>query len=503
MSSPGTHLLAIDSGTTGTTALVVRPDGGVAASAHGELAQHFPRPGLVEHDPEEIWSLVVRVAGDAIGRAGLRAADVAGVGIANQRETTIVWERSTGRPVHPAIVWQDRRTTGTCARLAAAGTAQLVADRTGLVLDPYFSATKIAWVLDHVDGARARAERGELCFGTVDSWLTWKATGGARHVTDVTNASRTSLVDLASARWDPELLEIFGVPRAMLPEIRPSAEIVGESRSELLDGAPVVVAALVGDQQAALFGQACVTRGQTKNTYGTGSFVLQHAGHEVPSLRDGLLATVACTPSGSTTEYALEGSIFATGAAVQWLRDGLGVVRDASETEALAASLDGNDDVWFVPALAGLGAPVWDARARGTLLGVTRGTSRAHLARAVLESIAYQSRDVLEAMASAGEVVAELRVDGGAAANGWLMQFQADVAGVPVDVASRRETTGLGAAYAAGLATGVWRSPAELSGVRRSARRFEPEMSGRERDALYDRWLEARARALAWARAEA
>jgi glycerol kinase len=503
VSAGASHVLALDSGTTGTTVLVVDGEGQLAGSAYAELAQYFPRPGWVEHDPAEIWSAVVGATSAALESAGLTAADLAGVGIANQRETTVVWERSSGEPVYRAIVWQDRRSTEICRRLVADGAGPLVSQRTGLLLDPYFSATKLAWLFEHVDGLRARSERGEICFGTVDSWLVWKMTGGAVHATDVTNASRTLLMDLAEVDWDDELCALFGVPRAMLPEIRPSSHVFGECDSELFEGAHVPVASVVGDQQAALFGQACFERGRTKNTYGTGSFVLQHAGIAPPAERGSLVATLACTPDGSPAEYALEGSIFATGAAVQWLRDGLGIVREAGETEALAASLNGNDDVWLVPALSGLGAPVWDPSARGTLLGATRGTTRAHLARAALESIAYQSRDVLEEMAALGQPVAELRVDGGAAANNWLMQFQADVAGVPVDVATRKETTGLGAAYAAGLATGVWADRAELERLRRSSRRFEPAMSATTRDALYERWLQARSRALGWARPDA
>ncbi len=493
-------MLAVDQGTTGTTVLVVDPSGEVVASAYAEVPQHFPRPGWVEHDPEELWDSVVSATATALGRAGVTGADVAAVGIANQRETTLLWERATGRPVHRAIVWQDRRTADRCAGMSAAGVDRLVAERTGLVLDPYFSATKLAWLLDHVEGARSRSELGELCFGTVDSYLLWRASGGAVHATDRTNASRTMLMDLATGRWDEELCRLFGVPTAVLPEIRASAGVFAESRPELFAGIGAPVAALVGDQQASLFGQGCTTEGQTKTTFGTGSFVLRHAGASVPTGRGPLVVTAACVEAGAEAEYALEGSIFSTGATVQWLRDGLGIVQTAEETEQLAAGLDGNDDVWLVPALAGLGAPVWDPSARGLLIGATRGTTRAHLARAALESIAYQTRDVLEAMAGSGAAVEELRADGGATANGWLMQFQADVAGIPVDVAARRETTALGAAYAAGLAVGVWSSRGELAGLRKSARRYEPKMPERERDALYSRWLEARARSLSWAR---
>ena len=480
--------------------LVVEPSGEVRASAYAEVPQHFPRPGWVEHDPEQLWESVVSTATAALERAGASGADVAAVGITNQRETTLLWERATGRPLHRAIVWQDRRTAERCARLVADGAGPLVSERTGLVVDPYFSATKLAWLLDHLEGARARAERGELCFGTVDAYLLWRASGGAVHATDRTNASRTMLMDLAAARWDEELCALFDVPPAVLPEIRASAGVFAESRPDLFAGIGAPLAALVGDQQASLFGQGCTAEGQTKTTYGTGSFVLQHAGTSVPEERAPLVVTAACAPSGEAPEFAVEGSIFSTGATVQWLRDGLGIVTTAAETEQLAAGLAGNDDVWLVPALAGLGAPVWDPSARGLLIGATRGTTRAHLARAALEATAYQTRDVLDAMSRAGRRVEELRADGGATANSWLMQFQADVAGVPVDVASSRETTALGAAHAAGLAVGLWSSRAEVARLRRSARRYEPEMPEGEREALYARWLEARGRALAWAR---
>jgi len=493
-----THVVAVDQGTTGTTVLVVDGAGAVVATRYGEVAQSFPAPGLVEHDPEQIWTGVVALVTEALAAAGLVPGDVAGIGITNQRETAVVWDRATGAPLHPAIVWQDRRTAELCRRLAAEGAGELVSSRTGLLLDAYFSATKIAWILDHVDGARARAARGEICAGTIDSWLVWKLTGGRVHATDVTNASRTLLMDLAGARWDDELCRLFDVPHEVLPSIRPSAHVFGECTAGLLAGKAVPVAAVVGDQQAALFGQACFSPGQTKNTYGTGSFVLQHVGTAPPLDRGPLVATVACTLDGAPTEYALEGSIFATGAAIQWLRDGLGIVESAAETEVLASSLDSNDDVWFVPALSGLGAPLWDSSARGLLIGATRGTTRAHVARAALESIAYQSRDVLEAMAGSGHEIGELRVDGGATANSWLMQFQADIAGVAVDVAARRESTGIGAAFAAGIATGLWHERDEVSALRSSARRYEPRMGDAARDALYVRWLEARQRACHW-----
>jgi len=493
------HVLAIDQGTTGTRVLVVDARGEVTGQAYAEHRQHYPRPGWVEHDPEELWERVVGCCRAAVADAGVDPGDLAGLGITNQRETTILWERASGRPVHNALVWQDLRSADLCRRLEAEGAGELVAERTGLVLDPYFSGTKVAWLLEHVDGLRSRAERGELCFGTVDSWLVWKLTGGAVHVTDPTNASRTLLMDLRTLDYDEELLELLGVPSPLLPEIRPSGAVLGETVTELL-GVRLPVAGVLGDQQSALFAQACFSPGQAKNTYGTGSFVLANTGSAPVEARGALLATVALGLAAGA-EYALEGSIFATGAAVQWLRDGLGVIHEAAETETLAASLAGNDDVWFVPALAGLGAPYWDPTARGTLLGVTRATTRAHLARAVLEGIAWRTRDVTEAMAAAGRPVEELRADGGAASNAWLMQFQADVLGVPVDVAAHTETTSLGAAYLAGLTTGVWRDRAEVATLRRTGRRFEPSSSpaAAGRDELYARWRQAVARAEGWA----
>lgn len=505
-------VLCIDQGTTSSTALVLDDGASVVSSASVGLRQRYPEPGLVEHDPEEIWRSVLDATALALGRAGARPGELAGLGITNQRETTLVWERATGRPVHDAIVWQDRRSAGICRRLEADGVGDLVRRRTGLRLDPYFSATKLAWMLEHCEGLRGRAERGELAFGTVDSWLVWKLTGGeqaagggvggAVHATDATNASRTmlaSLDGLASASWDEELCELFGVPALMLPEIRPSGAIFGETAPGVLGDEPVLIGGVLGDQQASLFAQACFETGQTKSTYGTGSFVLQHAGAAPPRPLAGLVATLAFLPAAGPPEYALEGSIFATGAAVQWLRDGLGVISSAEETAALAGSLASNDDVFLVPALAGLGAPYWDPFARGTLLGATRGTTRAHLARAVLESIAYQVRDVLEAMAAADHSVPELRVDGGGSENPWLMQFQADVLGTVVDVASVKETTALGAGYVAGLGVGLWSDRSELRGHRRSARRYEPSMGTGERDGLYARWRQAVERARGWA----
>jgi glycerol kinase len=500
----GRHLVAIDQGTTGTKVIVVSGDGQVTASASAEFPQYFPRPGWVEHDPEEIWDSVLQTAGRALREASVRPGELAGIGITNQRETTVAWERSTGRPVHRAIVWQDRRTAGMCRRLADSGAAQVFRAKTGLLLDAYFSGTKITWLLDHVDGLRKRAETGEIMVGTIDSWLVYKLTGGRVHITDCTNASRTLLMNLARVEWDEELLALLNVPREVLPEIRPSSQVYTETDPGAFLGAAVPVAGILGDQQAALFAQACFEPGQAKNTYGTGSFVLENTGSEPRLGAQNLIATVACGIEGQPTEYALEGSIFVTGAAVQWLRDDLGVIAAAADTEPLATSLDGNDDVWFVPALAGLGAPYWDPQARGTLLGVTRGTTKAHLARAVLESEAYQTRDVVDAMcAGSGDPVTELRADGGAAGNGWLMQFQADILGIPVDVPAVTETTSLGSAYVAGLATGVFADRGELQRTRRTQRRYEPRMSAAHRDELHARWREAVERARGWAREEA
>jgi glycerol kinase len=493
------HLLAIDEGTTRATVVVVDDGGRIVASEGRELHQHYPRPGWVEQDPHEIWQTVRDLSCSAIAAARLAPADIAAVGITNQRETTVLWERATGNPVYPAIVWQDRRGADLCKRLEADAAGSVIASRTGLVLDPYFSATKIAWLLDHDASLRRRSERGEICFGTVDSWLIWNLTGGAAHVTEATNASRTLLMDLGSLAFDDDLLEMFGVERPMLPDIRPSGSVFGEVSPDILGTNNVPIAGVLGDQQSALFAQGCHQPGQAKNTYGTGSFVLCNTGTEPVADRGPLLATVA-VGGDRRGNYALEGSIFATGAAVQWLRDGLGLIYDATETEALAASLDGNDDVWFVPALAGLGAPFWDPDARGTLLGVTRATTRAHLVRAVLESIAWRTRDVLDAMAAVGRPVTEMRVDGGAAANSWLMQFQSDVTGIPVDVAAVTETTSLGAAHLAGLTVGIWKDYDDIDRLRESGRRFEPSWSPAQRDDLHARWKEAVERSRRWAR---
>ncbi len=480
-------ILAIDQGTTGTTCLVFDLEGRIRGRAYSEFEQHFPRPGWVEHDANEIWATTRRVASQALADARADPGSLDAIGITNQRETVVAWDPETGEPVHNALVWQDRRTAGRCDELREAGHEQLVRERTGLVLDPYFSATKIEWLLQNVPEAR------EAVFGTIDSWLVFKLTG--RHATDLTNASRTMLFDIAELRWDPELCELLGIDPARLPEPLPSAHVYGTT-SEF--GGEVPVAGIAGDQQAALFGQACQSPGMAKNTYGTGSFVLLNAGGELPDPAEGLLTTIAWGLDEAPV-YALEAAVFVTGAAVQWLRDGLGIVAEAAETEGMAASLDSNDDVYFVPALTGLGSPHWDPYARGTIVGLTRGTTRAHLARAALEAIALQTVDAVRAQERvAGRSLTELRADGGAVANRWLMQFQADVLGAPVIVPEITETTALGAAYLAGIGAGLWASE-QVAEMWRESARYEPAMETGERERLSARWLEAVERAKGWA----
>lgn len=484
-------ILAIDQGTTGTTCLVFDRDGRIRGRAYSEFEQHFPRPSWVEHDPNEIWEATRRVASHALADARADAASLDAIGITNQRETVVAWDRRTGEPVHNALVWQDRRTAERCDELRAAGHEALVRERTGLVIDPYFSATKIEWLLRNVDRAR------DAAFGTIDSWLVQKLTG--RHVTDYSNASRTMLFDIRALGWDADLCGLFGIDPSALPEPLPSAHVYGTTTEF---GGEVPVAGIAGDQQAALFGQACHAAGEAKNTYGTGSFVLLNTGTDAPDPGEGLLATVAWGVGGEV-DYALEAAVFVTGAAVQWLRDGLGLIGEAAETEALAASLESNDDVYFVPALTGLGSPHWDPYARGTIVGITRGTDRAHLARAALEAIAYQTVDAVRAQeAAAGEVLSELKGDGGAVANRWLMQFQADVLGAPVIVPEIAETTALGAAYLAGIGAGFWERE-DVASMWREAARYEPAMASAERDELLGRWTEAVRRARGWARSEA
>jgi len=481
------HILALDQGTSSSRALVFDHSGAIRAVAQKELTQLFPQPAWVEHDPLEIWRTQVEVAREALGRAGGTPAAIA---IANQRETTVVWDRKTGLPVYNAIVWQDRRTAEDCDRLKADGA--LVKSKTGLVVDPYFSATKLRWILDNVPDARRRAEAGDLAFGTIDSWLVWNLTG--RHVTDVSNASRTMLFNIHTGEWDEELLALFNVPKAMLPAVRSSSEIYGETN---LFQKPIPVAGIAGDQQAALFGQACTRPGMVKNTYGTGCFMLMNTGEKPVFSHNNLLTTIAWK-IGGRVEYALEGSVFIAGAVVQWLRDGLGIIRSSAEVEQLARSVPDSGGVYFVPAFSGLGAPHWDPYARGLVGGLSRGSSAAHIARAALESIAFQSADVLEAMVKdSGIGLLELRVDGGAAANDYLMQFQADILNVPVVRPAMLETTALGAACLAGLAVGYWKDQAEIA--LRTEKRFEPQMESSRRNALRAGWLRALDRAKSWA----
>ena len=489
-------ILAIDQGTTGTTCLVFDSEGRLAGRAYREFEQHFPRPGWVEHDAVEIWEVSRAVAGEALEAADLEAGDLQAIGITNQRETVVAWDGRSGQPLHRAIVWQDRRTANRCEQLKRDGHERLVRERTGLVIDPYFSGTKIEWLLQNVDGLRESAMAGRARVGTIDAWLAFKLTG--RAITDFSNASRTLLFDIHGLRWDEELCELLSVPIDALPEPVPSAEVYGTTDPDAFFGARVPVAGIAGDQQAALFGQACHRHGLAKNTYGTGSFVLLNIGEEAPAPSPGLLTTVAWG-IGERTDYALEASVFVTGAAIQWLRDGLGIISEASESESLAASLDSNEGVYFVPALTGLGSPHWDPYARGTIVGLTRGTARAHLARAALEAIAYQTLDAVRAMEEAsGERLEELRADGGAVANAWLMQFQADLLGRPVVVPEMAETTALGAAYLAGIATGVW-GLEQVGEMWRAARRYEPSMSDDERRSLSAGWRRALERSLGWA----
>jgi glycerol kinase len=491
------YILALDQGTTSSRAIVFDHDGAIVSVAQKEFQQFFPKPGWVEHDPEEIWATQIAVAVEALGRAQIQPRDLAAVGITNQRETAIVWDRETGAPVHNAIVWQDRRTAEFCDRLRREGHETLIRDRTGLVIDAYFSGSKVAWILEHVPGARERAAAGKLAFGTVDSWLVWKLTGGSAHLTDVSNASRTMLFNIRTLAWDDELLRLLGVPRSMLPEVRASSEVYGRVSTSLgIPGVPI--AGIAGDQQAALFGQMCVSPGLTKNTYGTGCFLLQNTGTTPFTSQHRLVSTVAWQIA-SRTEYALEGSVFIGGAVVQWLRDGLGLIQRSNDVERLATSVTDNGGVYLVPAFAGLGAPHWDPYARGLIVGITRGTTAGHIARAAVESIAYQVGDLLDAVhADSGIPLGELRVDGGAASNDALMQFQADLLGVPVLRPAVTETTALGAAYLAGLAVGFWSSTEEIARQWRIQRRFEPAMDRRDADSLRARWRDAVVRATGW-----
>ena len=490
-------VLALDEGTTSCRAVIFDELGQVRAMAQREFTQHFPQPGWVEHDANEIWSTQLAVAQQVLAQEKILASDLAAIGITNQRETTVIWDRQSGQPIAPAIVWQDRRTADVCEQLRRDGAEAIVHARTGLVLDPYFSATKIAWILDHVPHARQRAEAGELAFGTIESWLIWKLTAGRRHVTDVTNASRTLILNIHTRQWDDELLRLFQVPRALLPEVCDCSGIIGESTASLL-GTSIPIAGLAGDQQAALFGQHCVKRGETKTTYGTGCFQLQHTGETAIASQNRLITTIAAAPQGEKA-YALEGSVFIGGAVVQWLRDGLGAIHSSAEVEALASSVPDSGGVSFVPAFAGLGAPYWDPHARGMIIGLTRGTTVAHIARAAIESIAHQVADLFDAMRSdSGLTLTEMRVDGGAAQDDLLMQFQADLLGVPLIRPAIAEITARGAASLAGLATGVWKNVAELAALEQIDRHFEPQMSPQIVADHRDRWRRAVGRCTNW-----
>ncbi len=492
------YILALDQGTTSSRAMLFDRQGRVVSFAQKEFAQIYPQPGWVEHDPRQIWSTQAGVAAEALAHAGVPPGALAAIGISNQRETTIVWDRATGEPVYPAIVWQDRRTAGLCEQLQAAGLEATVRARTGLPIDAYFSATKLRWVLDHVHGARDKARQGRLAFGTVDSWLVWNFSRGALHVTDVSNAARTMLFNIHTRSWDDDLLAALDIPRSMLPTVCASSQVYGHTSAEVL-GAEVALAGIAGDQQAALFGQMCTSPGMVKNTYGTGCFLVMNTGATPIESRHHLLTTIAWQ-IGERVDYALEGSIFIGGAVVQWLRDGLGLIAGAGEVEALAASVAHADGVYLVPAFVGLGAPYWNARARGSLFGVTRGTTAAHLARAALEAIAYQAVDVLEAMqADAGLCIGEMRVDGGASANDLMLQFQADMLGVDAVRPRVTETTALGAAYLAGLAVGYWSSIDELRGQWQLERRFAPRMPRPQVESRLAGWRRAVRAATAWA----
>ena len=491
------YILSLDQGTTSSRAIVFDHHGQIEAVAQKEFEQIFPEPGWVEHDPNEIWSSQSSVMYEAIIRAGIRARDVAALGITNQRETTIVWDRETGEPIYNAIVWQDRRTSGICDRLKDAGHIDLFQEKTGLIIDAYFSGTKIKWILDNVDGAREKAENGKLAFGTVDSWLVYNLTGGAEHITDATNASRTLIYNIHDGEWDDELLSILDIPHSMLPEVRDSSEVYGHTHEDVM-AASLPIAGIAGDQQAALFGQMCTSPGMGKNTYGTGAFMVQHTGKQAVKSENNLLTTIAYQINDETF-YALEGSIFIAGAVVQWLRDGLHLIRESSQIEALAREADDNGGVYLVPAFTGLGAPHWDQYARGVLAGITRGVSQAHVARAALEGIAYQVADVIDAMeADSGIETLELRADGGAAANDLLLQFQANILGVPVVRPKTLETTALGAAYLAGLAVGYWDDQEEIKDQWEVDRRFTPSMDEERVAELRDGWNKALDRAKAW-----
>jgi glycerol kinase len=493
-----TYILALDQGTTSSRAIIFDKKGSIIAVAQKEFNQIFPKPGWVEHDPNEIWSTQLGVAAEVISKAGLTVENIAAIGITNQRETTVVWERATGKPVYNAIVWQDRRTAAFCDELKAKGTDKLIQEKTGLIIDAYFSATKVKWILDNVEGARQKANNGELCFGTIDSWLLWNLTKGKVHATDVSNASRTLLLNIHTLQWDGELEKIFDIPGNMLPQVRSSSEVYGETQN-ILTAHRVPIAGIAGDQQSALFGQMCTLPGMVKNTYGTGCFMLMNTGEKAVPSKNNLLTTVAWKVNG-ITHYALEGSVFIAGAVVQWLRDGLGIIKSSAEVEELAQKVTHSDGVYVVPAFAGLGAPYWNQHARGTILGMTRGTTSAHIARAALDSIAYQTMDVLKAMeADSGISIAELRVDGGATVNNLMMQFQSNVLNTKVIRPKIIETTALGAAYLAGLAVGYWKNMEEIQQQWQVERIFEPDMKDVTRNQLYKGWQRAVKAVQTWA----
>ncbi|MFT3705717.1 MAG: glycerol kinase GlpK [Agriterribacter sp.] len=485
-----TYILALDQGTTSSRAIIFDKKGNIIAVAQKEFRQIFPKPGWVEHDPNEIWSTQLGVAAEVITKAGVTIESIAAIGITNQRETTVVWERATGKPIYNAIVWQDRRTASFCDELKAKGTDKLIQEKTGLIIDAYFSATKVKWILDNVEGARQKANNGELCFGTIDTWLLWNLTKGQVHATDVSNASRTLLLNIHTLQWDGELEKIFDVPGNMLPQVRSSSEVYGETQN-ILTAHRIPIAGIAGDQQSALFGQMCTQPGMVKNTYGTGCFMLMNTGEKAVPSKNNLLTTVAWKING-ITNYALEGSVFIGGAVVQWLRDGLGIIKSSGEVEELAQKVNHSDGVYVVPAFAGLGAPYWNQHARGTILGMTRGTTSAHIARAALDSIAYQTMDVLKAMeADSGIAIAELRVDGGATVNNLMMQFQSNVLGTKVIRPRIIETTALGAAYLAGLAVGYWKNMEEIQQQWQVEKMFTPDMKEVERNQLYKGWQRA------------
>jgi len=492
------YILSIDQGTTGSAALVFDSEGNILAEADLETRQIYPHPGWVEHDPNEIFQTSLAVARTALQKAAIPASSIAGIGITNQRETTIIWDKRSGEPVNNAIVWQCRRTASLVEDLKNRGLNQSICDKTGLIPDAYFSATKVRWILDHIPDGQKRAEDGDLLFGTVDTWLAWKLSGGKAHVTDYGNASRTMLYNINTLQWDDDILSNLNIPASVLPAVIPSSQVYGETAAGMFDGSPIPLCAIAGDQQAALFGQACYNPGMSKNTYGTGSFILMNSGEKPIISRRGLLTSLAWGLDNKVN-YALEGSIFVTGAAVQWLRDGLKIIDSAAESESLARSVEDNGGVYFVPALVGLGAPYWDMYARGTIAGITRGTTRGHIARATLEAIAYQVRDVIDTMRSeTGIGIPVLRVDGGGTANSFLMQFQADIMNIPIQVAAIAETTALGVAYLAGLATGIWKNTGEISNKWRSSLTYEPMMSTDKRENLYSNWKRAVERAQDW-----